>query len=233
MKKIIIFISLICNVAFSQISLDRTRVIFDARDTRSQTVVISNTNTASPYLAQTWLEDENGNKISSPLVALPILQRINPRQDKPVKITIAGSTSVLPQDRESLLFFNVLGVPPKDTTVANKVNVVLQSKLKLFYRPAGLPQYKADEWVKEMTVRGEGRGFILHNPTAYHIVIIAFSSVSNNTSVQKDIILKPYGTEKVDIQLRNSLRIHFVNDFGGGQSVDYTCSSGNCSIVEK
>lgn len=59
------------------VGLDRTRVIFDGgKDATS--VNITNNNTQLPYLAQGWIEDEEGNKITSPLIVLPPVQRLEP-----------------------------------------------------------------------------------------------------------------------------------------------------------
>lgn len=38
---------------------------------------IANNNTELPYLAQGWIEDEQGNKITSPLTVLPPVQRLS------------------------------------------------------------------------------------------------------------------------------------------------------------
>ena len=46
------------------IALDRTRVIFDGGQ-QSVSLSVSNQNKQLPYLAQGWLEDEQGNKIQS------------------------------------------------------------------------------------------------------------------------------------------------------------------------
>ncbi len=43
------------------IALDRTRVIFDGSQ-KSVSLNISNQNKQLPYLAQGWIEDEQGNK---------------------------------------------------------------------------------------------------------------------------------------------------------------------------
>lgn len=59
------------------IALDRTRVIFNGAE-KSVSLNVSNLNKELPYLAQGWIEDQNGEKISSPLVVLPPVQRIEP-----------------------------------------------------------------------------------------------------------------------------------------------------------
>ncbi|MGP2706335.1 fimbria/pilus periplasmic chaperone, partial [Serratia marcescens] len=71
--------------AQAAIALDRTRVIFDG-SVQSVSLSVSNQNKQLPYLAQGWLEDEQGNKIQSPLTVLPPVQRIEPGKPSQVKI---------------------------------------------------------------------------------------------------------------------------------------------------
>lgn len=232
MKKLIILLCLILNVSFAQLTFDRTRIIFDHSMGNSQSVVVSNTNKMEPFLAQSWIEDSNGNKITSPFVALPILQRINAGQNKQVKISIVGDMSTLPGDRESLFTFNALGVAPKSD--ANELKASIQSQLKLFYRPKGLLKYKEMGWVEEMTLEKTRQGVMLHNPSPYHIIIYGFGLKGESKITTKEVILKPFSTENVQVKLSgNSINVFYVNDFGGGNVIQYNCSSGNCSIILK
>ncbi|WP_165452099.1 fimbria/pilus periplasmic chaperone, partial [Klebsiella pneumoniae] len=57
------------NDAAAAIALDRTRAIFPGSD-KSITLNITNDSTSMPYLAQGWIEDAQGNKISGPLVVV-------------------------------------------------------------------------------------------------------------------------------------------------------------------
>lgn len=87
--------------AIAAIALDRTRVIFNG-DEKSVSLSISNQNTELPYLAQGWMENLNGEKIESPLIILPPIQRVEPGDKSQVKIQSLPSISSLPQDRESV-----------------------------------------------------------------------------------------------------------------------------------
>ncbi|VTR37056.1 Chaperone protein papD precursor [Serratia fonticola] len=69
--------TLVAQQAQAAIALDRTRVIFDGSQ-KSVSLNVSNQNKQLPYLAQGWIEDEQGNKIQSPLTVLPPVQRIEP-----------------------------------------------------------------------------------------------------------------------------------------------------------
>ncbi|WP_254556600.1 fimbria/pilus periplasmic chaperone, partial [Salmonella enterica] len=63
--------------AQSAIAPDRTRLVFRGED-KSISVDMKNANSKLPYLAQSWVEDVKGVKITSPLIVVPPVQRIEP-----------------------------------------------------------------------------------------------------------------------------------------------------------
>lgn len=233
MKKIIMMsLGLLLNSAFAQISFDRTRVIVDSSQKNSQTIVISN-NSETPFLAQAWIENSDGQKITSPLAALPILQRINSGQNKQLKLNIMGDVSELPSDRETMLFLNVLGVPPKNASAGAQVNIVVQSKMKLFYRPKGLPSYGNNGWVEEVVARRSNGSLMLENPTPYHVIVYAFVN-SNGRSIERDVVLQPFSNEVVNINTGHNFSMLVINDQGSSTRVNYNCSSDHCTgIIQK
>lgn len=232
MRKILFLGFLIFNVSFGQLAFDRTRVVFDNATSNSVSIIVENTSPNLPYLAQTWIEDEKGNKIEEPLVALPLLQKLNPSQEKQIKISLVGNTDSLPKDRESLLYFNVLGVPPTDGSAQSKLNILIRSELKLFYRPKGLAKYAEDALFDEVKVTKSGNGLILENPTPYHVVIYAFSNGKNQKLIEKDIIIEPFSNETVKLTVGNTPNIYFISDSGGAKSVSYKCNNGLCTIAK-
>lgn len=52
--------------ATAAINIDRTRIIFPGKD-KSVSLVINNQSKTSPYLAQSWIENSEGKKVSEPL----------------------------------------------------------------------------------------------------------------------------------------------------------------------
>lgn len=229
MKKIVLLLAgTLINVSFAQLSFDRSRVIFDAGKKSSQSVVVTNSNAEAPYLANAWIENDRGEKIVSPLVALPILQRINPKQDKQIKISFMGSDAELPKDRETMLFMNVLGVPPKDDDGTNKISIVIQSKMKLFYRPKGLPTYEHNGWFEEVVAKKSGNSITLENPTPYYSVIYALTDNRNRT-IEKEINLKPFSSETINIQVGNTFTMMLIDDYGGSVKMNYVCNSNLCT----
>lgn len=71
--------------AQAAIAPDRTRLVFRGED-KSISVDLKNANSKLPYLAQSWVEDEKGVKITSPLIVVPPVQRIEPSAIGQVKI---------------------------------------------------------------------------------------------------------------------------------------------------
>ncbi len=229
MEKIALLLAgTLINVSFAQLSFDRSRVIFDAGKKSSQSVVVTNSNAEAPYLANAWIENDRGEKIVSPLVALPILQRINPKQDKQIKISFMGSDAELAKDRETMLFMNVLGVPPKDDDGTNKISIVIQSKMKLFYRPKGLPTYEHNGWFEEVMAKKAGNSITLENPTPYYTVIYALTD-SRNRTIEKEINLKPFSSETVNIQVGNKFTMMLIDDYGGSVKMNYACNGNVCT----
>ncbi|WP_153070434.1 fimbria/pilus periplasmic chaperone, partial [Escherichia coli] len=89
------------------------------------------------------LEDEQGNKIQSPLVVLPPVQRIEPGKPSQIKIQALPAAKQLPQDRETLYYFNLREIPPKSNK-PNTLQIALQTRIKLFYRPAAIVPNRTD-----------------------------------------------------------------------------------------
>ncbi|MGM1329379.1 fimbrial biogenesis chaperone, partial [Klebsiella michiganensis] len=55
-------------------------------------------------------------------------------------LRIVRTGGSLPEDRESVFWLNVKSIPATDDSVPNNnvLQVVVKSRLKIFYRPAGL-----------------------------------------------------------------------------------------------
>ena len=128
--------SAIAHQANAAVALDRTRVIFDGA-AKSVSLRITNENKTLPYLAQGWVEDPQGKKITDPLVLLPPVQRIEPGEQSQIKVQSTAAIQRLPQDRESLFYFNLREIPPRSTK-PNVLQIALQTRIKLFYRPEAI-----------------------------------------------------------------------------------------------
>jgi len=237
-KKINVVLStllLLSSAVQASLTMDRTRVIYDAAKP-GVSVVVENTDTKDPFLVQTWLESSDGKKITEPLVALPLLQRIEPNQKKQIRINSVNEVTPLPQDKESLMYFNILGVPPK-SNIENVVEVVIQSRFKLFYRPKGLQKYPENNWQQELKIEKKNNQLYLNNPTPYHVVIININDSLKKAKDFSEVIVKPNSNFVYPLNNQqkngNNIMVTYLDDYGAPKILKYTCSGSNCSLLKE
>ncbi|HHA1915886.1 MULTISPECIES: fimbria/pilus periplasmic chaperone [Enterobacter] len=221
--------------AHAAIALDRTRVIYNGAQ-NSLSLNITNQNKALPYLAQSWIEDEKGNKIESPITALPPLQRVEPGAKGQVKIQTTGALDVLPKDRESLFYFNVREIPPKSDK-PNTLQLALQTRVKMFYRPQGIeiPRGDDNEAQKRLTLSRQGDSYQINNPTPYYVTIVAASTSPKGANLTsfKPIMIAPKSSSSLGVSasaLGSQPVLTFINDFGGRPQLNFSCSGNTCSV---
>lgn len=220
------------------IALDRTRVIFDGEN-KSISVNITNQNSELPYLAQGWIEDVGGNKVESPLVVLPPLQRVEPDAKSLVKIQALPAINSLPQDRETVFYFNLREIPPKSDK-SNTLQIALQTRVKLFYRPKAIQISQndyANPWQKKLTLTKVGDRYRVNNPTPYYVTLAAVMPSVNAKDIDgfNPIMIAPRGSETLEVNaaaLGNSPVISYINDFGGRPKLIFTCNGANCTVKE-
>ncbi|SMG61776.1 fimbria/pilus periplasmic chaperone [Cedecea sp. NFIX57] len=220
--------------ASAALALDRTRVVLNG-DENSVSLNVNNDNTQLPFLAQAWVEDAAGNKISDPLVALPPVQRIEPGAKSQIKVQSTGGISRLPQDRESLFYFNLREIPPRSDK-PNTLQIALQSRIKLFWRPAALKAGPGTEpWQKKLTLTRQGDHYVAGNPTPYFITISDISSRDGGAGVSgfEPVMLPPRGSAPLKgaaASLGESPVLTVINDYGGHPKLVFSCSGGRCQV---
>nr|WP_229655761.1 fimbria/pilus periplasmic chaperone [Pantoea sp. 201603H] len=216
------------------IALDRTRVIFDGSQS-SVSLNISNQNKQLPYLAQGWIEDEQGNKIQSPLTVLPPVQRIEPGKPSQVKIQALPAAKLLAQDKESLYYFNLREIPPKSTK-PNTLQIALQTRIKLFYRPAAIGTDKnAPPPQEQLTLTRQGDKYQVNNPTPYYVTIVdAGSSKGPGVRGFEPMMIAPKSSLPLTVSaaaVGDSPVLTYVNDYGGRPQLSFSCSGSTCTVV--
>jgi len=229
---------LLSQVAQGAIALDRTRVIFDGEQ-KSITLNISNNNKQLPYLAQGWLENAAGEKITSPLVVLPPMQRVEPGASSQIKIEALPAAKQLPQDRESLFYFNLREVPPK-ADKPNTLQIALQTRVKLFYRPSAIKIDKLATPIQDkLTLNKSGDKMMIKNPTPYYVTIINAAANEKPAVVKgKDfepVMIAPFGEASLGVkpsELGNRPVLTYINDYGGRPMLTFQCQGNDCKVVE-
>ncbi|QHF42604.1 pilus assembly protein [Pseudomonas sp. S35] len=220
--------------AHAGVIIHGTRVIYPVEQ---QEVVVRLENRGSlPALVQTWLD--TGDRHSTPATAQaplsvsPPLFRIEPSQQQALRLRYTGGP--LPGNRESLLWLNVLEVPPRavDAAQNNQIELSFRTRLRVFVRPQTLPYPVSSAPTKlQWTLVPHEKGFALQvtNPTPYHVSLATIDLLSNGKRFSKapnkaanDSLLMPAGDVKLFVlpQLRNrpsgaaTVEFTTVSDFG-------------------
>ncbi|NQF27688.1 fimbrial chaperone [Escherichia coli] len=216
--------------AIADIVISGTRVIYKS-DQKSVSVRLENKGN-NPLLVQSWLDtgDDNAEpgSITVPFTATPPVSRIDAKRGQTIKLMYTAS-SVLPKDRESVFWFNVLEVPPKPdaATATNQslLQLAFRTRIKLFYRPEGLKGNPSDaplalKW--SWATAGGQTALQVTNPTSYYV---SFSSGDLETSSKRyplDVkMIAPFSNDVIKVNgmsgKSSSAKVHFyaINDFGG------------------
>ncbi len=216
------------------VNIDRTRIIFNAAD-KSVSVMLDNQSKELPYLAQVWLENAKGEKVASPLVALPPMQRIDAGQKSQIRILQLPETAALPKDRETLFYFNVREVPPK-SELANVMQVAIQSRIKLFFRPAAVATQARGAWQEKLMVKPSDSGLTFTNPTPFYITL-GYLGKDNSGSFRgfDSLMLPPFGSETLTGReyVSQKYSIGYMDDYGGLQLNQYRCGATGCQLESK
>lgn len=224
--------------ARAAIVLDRTRVVYPG-GAKSISLNIKNENQKLPYLAQAWIENAQGQKISSPFVVLPPLQRVDANQKSIVRIATVPAIETLPKDRESIYYFNLREIPPKSDK-NNVMQIAVQSKIKLFYRPVAILPERGTVWQEQVTITKQGTTLKVNNPTPYFITYVglAHPKGKEKSAIRgfSAFMVAPKSEMSTHIPdtLGNQFIISYVNDYGGYMDVKYRCDVSNiCHAVQE
>lgn len=181
--------------AHANVIIAGTRVVFPASE-GEVTLRLTNENT-SPALIEAWIDagDEHStpDKVNTPFLITPPLFRMEAHKDQSLRIIFSAGKQPMPTDRESLFWLNVLEIPPKpngqEFAGKNYLQLAIRSRLKLFYRPAGLAG-DANKAGAELSFKAapadKGYALVVHNPTPYYVTISQLTLESNGQPFKVD-----------------------------------------------
>jgi P pilus assembly chaperone PapD len=220
---------------YADVTLDRTRIILDS-SIHSISVTLENTNQKSPFLLQIWIEDEAGNKVHSPLVALPPLQKIEAGAKARAKIQMV--TNNLPQNKESVFYLNVLEIPVKKDK-GNFVQIAIKTRTKIFYRPTKLnasdTAFVFPSIDKISLIKNTDGRFEVINPGPYHITFVKARRGRDENSINdfNPIMIRPESKTLLDVD-GNKLGAHpfltYVSDDGDQIDAEFNCHENTCVL---
>ena len=218
-----ILFSLLSFFTHANVVITGTRVIYPA-NMKSINVQLTNVSN-SPALVQAWLDkgevNSSPNSVKVPFVIAPPVTRVEANAGQTLRISFTH-TETLPQDRESLFFFNLLDIPPKPSQAQlaenpNYLQIAIRSRLKFFYRPANLTPGLNDAYANVQWIAQNG-SVKVKNTSPYYIT---FSGVKiANQRVKGLDLLAPFAETQLNAKASKGAKVHWtvVNDYGGDQS---------------
>lgn len=164
------------------LSLTQFRLVYPASEKKGITWSLTN-NTDRAYLMQSWIrpldaatglpaaeEERKGPSATIPLLVTPPLKRVEPGD--PLQLRLRVTDMSLPQDRESVFYLSVKGipsVPDKASQNGGQLVVAVVNNLKLFYRPVGLPEGGVKKAVQQLRFSLQGDVLVADNPTPFYL----------------------------------------------------------------
>jgi len=232
-------LSSLLGVAQAGVVIGGTRVVFPEKE-REVTVKLSNEGT-TPALVQSWLDNGNVHSLPDeskvPFTLTPPLFRLDPKKSQSLRLIYTQES--LPKDKESLFWLNVLDIPPRADTAgaasgANLLQLAIRSRIKVFFRPAGLTGNATDAAAKVTwkVVQKEKGGYVLEaaNPTPYHVTFGKISAQAGDKVLASELtgMVAPQATEDFDLgktppPAGADLRVDytFISDYGAELTGNY------------
>ncbi len=212
--------------AVASVVIGGTRIIYEAG--QAEVNVKLKNEGARPALTQAWI-DKGDTKaapgsIQVPFIVTPPVTRIDQGKGQTLRLMHTGETMI--QDKESVFWLNVLEIPPKDKGNQNLLQMAFRSRIKLFYRPAGL-QGRSDDAPAQVIWRlvksGSSHAIEATNPTPYHVTFVEVDVVGSGKIAKfTDGDMLAPGEKKilplvgdVDHGANTEVVYRYLNDYGG------------------
>jgi len=153
-----------------------------------------------------------------------------------IKVQSGAGISALPQDRETLFYFNLREIPPRSSK-PNTLQLALQTRVKLFFRPKSLANVDGMiPWQEKLTLTKQGEKYLVNNPTGYYVTIINASrdkKISAGNHFQP--VMVPPKSSKMLSQgsdvLGSTPVLTYINDYGGRPQLQFNCAGSSCNAT--
>lgn len=204
--------------ATASVLLGGTRVILGEKD-REASIPMKNTGT-SPYVVQAWIDAGEG-KNKTPLLVTPPLSRLDPGMENILRIV--RTQGGLPADRESVFWLNVKEIPEKSSE-ENVLQISVRTRIKVFFRPTGLPGKSAEaraqlQWAVSPGEGGQAALLRIRNPTPFHVTLVSLNVNQGQQEIGADMV-PPFGESRYalsGLKTPQAIDVDFstLNDYGG------------------
>lgn len=193
------------------VGLGATRLIFSSKNNQTS-LSINNTDTENVFLIKSWVENEDG-KVTSDFLVTPPLFLIKQKRENILRIMSVNKN--LATDRETVYWLNVKAIPSRqkesDGQQKNALQLAIQSRIKLFYRPSDLQGDPMTAY-KELTFSRVGNTLTVKNPTPYYVNLVNIKS--GDKKFAQMIAPKSSVPLNVDLHGSNTISFQAINDYG-------------------
>lgn len=188
-----------------------TRVIYQG-EKKEASATIRVPDKSGVWLVQSWVDNGSGEK--APFIITPPLFRITSGEENMLRIVRTGGN--LPEDRESVFWLNVKSIPATDDSVPhnNVLQVVVKSRLKLFYRPAGL-EGQPESAYHHLSVVHSGNRLTVSNPTPYYITLFTLKVDGRDIKEADMVPAKGSVSFTLPSATATSVTWQAISDYGG------------------
>ncbi|MNJ41351.1 Chaperone protein FimC precursor [compost metagenome] len=213
---------LFCVAADAQafLKIEGTRLIYSGKDREASIGVINQSQ--QDVLVQSWITNAYGiDHGDVPFAVVQPLVQLGSQERHLLRVLYSGQG--LPDDRESMVWLNVMEIPRKSDQ-ENGVQLAIRQRIKLFYRPSAL-QGSSSESVQQLNWKTrQGAKIEVGNPGAFHVSLVHLEVVSDKrkTLLSDYLFLRPGETRLIEAPssiLESGSQITFTEINDGGLQV--------------
>ncbi|QBH96705.1 fimbrial assembly chaperone [Limnobaculum zhutongyuii] len=153
--------------ANASVVIGGTRVIFDGSKKETSVSLENKDNVAN--LVQSWITPADADTPSKDAIIItPPLFRLDAGDKNVLRIVRSGTP--MPEDRESMYWLNVKGIPSVNkNTSSNSLQIAINSRVKLIYRPVSLKETMPESLTQQLVWGKSGNRITVNNPTPYYM----------------------------------------------------------------
>ncbi|WP_261644128.1 fimbria/pilus periplasmic chaperone [Erwinia mallotivora] len=231
------------NNGWAAMTISGTRIIFPGNE--REVNVRTNNKSGNAALVQVWVDDGDANAdvnaMKVPFMVTPPVYRVESGKGQSVRLIYNGMA--LPQDRESVFWFNLLKVPPvvKNMENVDRLELAFRTRIKIFYRPKALSSSGTAEVDKiQWEILSGGKGIKVTNPTPYYL---SFDSInaqvgSKSVTLSTDMI-EPFGNKELISENKSTITglseitFKLINDYGSTYNGKLKITDGNKLVLQQ
>ena len=228
MKKTLCLIAILfASTAQASVVVGGTRLIFNGAK-KVATISVDNKDKVT-NIVQSWITPiDSVSSKQNLFVATPPLFKLKAGEQGSVRIVRTGGE--LPEDRESIFWLNIKGIPASENVAdKNVVQFAINSRIKLIYRPSPLQNANVEDFAGKLQWSRDGDGIKVNNTSPLYM---SFAKINfNGKDVSGSWFVAPFSTLRIPVlgandRLGNKAVIwSVINDYGmSGKK--YTGSAG-------